>query len=185
MTPFEIVVDGTDCGGKTPLVHKLVQRFADDRVPVTTAAPFKDVEVYPLWKSDPLMAARRINDVICRFRDENRGKTVLVWDRGWPTVFVSTESRLARKACLPFPDLTVLLLNTEQTILEKVAKHRLTGEWLLQSETRRRFIAAYQALADNHEPADMIVYCADTDGRFDLEKIAADVVACFHRSTLM
>lgn len=177
--PFEIVVDGTDCGGKTPLVQVLVRRFEAEQVSVATAAPFKEVEVYPLWKSDPLTASHRICDAMRRFRQANRDKSVLIWDRGWPTVFVSTDLPEARNLCLPYPHLTVLLLNTEQTILEKIAKHKLTGEWLLQPETRRRFIDAYHALAAEPESVPMRVYHANLEGRFELEQIAVDVVACF------
>ncbi len=185
MTPFEIVVDGTDCGGKTPLVHSLVRRFEAERVPVAVAAPFQEVEVFPLWNTDSVTASRRINDAMSRFRDANRDRAALVWDRGWPTVFVSTDNREARRLCLPYPDLTVLLLNTERTILEKVAKHQLTGEWLLQSEIRRKYLTAYRALANHGDQMRMNVYFADSDGRFDLERIAADVVACFHQLAVM
>lgn len=177
--PFEIVVDGTDCGGKTPLVQTLVRRFETEQVSVATAAPFREVEVYPLWKSDPLTASRKICEVMHCFRQSNRDKAILIWDRGWPTVFVSTDLPEARSLCLPYPHLTVLLLNTEQTILNKVAKHRLTAEWLLQPETRRRFIDAYHALAVEQEAVDMKVYHANPEGRFDLEKIAGDVAAYF------
>ncbi|MDQ0290558.1 hypothetical protein [Oligosphaera ethanolica] len=179
MTPFEIVIDGTDCGGKTPLVNTLVARLAAEGVSVAVAAPFREVEVYPLWETDPLCASQRINDVMQGIRKEHADREVLVWDRGWPTVFVSTDLPEARNLCLPYPHLTVLLLNTEQTILDKVAKHGLTGEWLLQPETRRRFIDAYHALAAEPESVPMRVYRADLEGRFELEQIAVDVVACF------
>ncbi len=100
---------------------------------------------------------------------------MIVWDRGWPTAFVSTTCAEAHELFRPFPSRTILLLNTEKTILEKVQKHRLKSTWLTDFATRKKYVEAYQALAE--DPQDnLLVFRADETGRFDFEQIFCRVV---------
>ena len=70
MAPREIVVDGTDGGGKSPLVANLVTTLSSAGLKVGTQAPYRVWEVYPLWESDPIRAARTIVAVMQAFRSQ-------------------------------------------------------------------------------------------------------------------
>src|SRR5262245_61069160 len=100
--PLEIVVDGTDSAGKTPCVEALCRTFGSDRQ-VRTCAPFRVQEVYPLWEREPRRAATIIRSIMDDFRRSNSAADLIIWDRGWPTVWVSTTDAAARGAMLPFP----------------------------------------------------------------------------------
>ena len=85
MARIEIVVDGTDAAGKTPLVRHLVKTIPASG-PVVAHAPYHVEEVYPLWDEDPVRAARIIVGHMAAFRDAHPDAEVIVWDRGWPTM---------------------------------------------------------------------------------------------------
>jgi thymidylate kinase len=177
---IEIVVDGTDCGGKTPLVESLVSELTDLGHSVATLAPFREVEVYPLWEDDPLAASRTVARVMQHFREENCNARIVVWDRGWPTVHASTYCPDARECVSPYPDWTILLLNTESTILEKIQKYRLNGLWLTNQEIRRRYLNAYNRVSENDE-APIKIYRANSNGRFDIGNIVTETIKRFEQ----
>jgi len=168
--PVEIVVDGTDGAGKTPLVEYIASRLIGLGYTVATYAPFREIEVYPLWETDPIKASRIIAEVMQRFRANHSNTEIVIWDRAWPTVFVSTNCKEAREMFCRFPDLTVLLINTEQTILEKITKHRLHSAWVIDPYARKKYIEAYRILAGTHRD-DLLAFNADLNRRFNLEHI--------------
>jgi hypothetical protein len=176
MPPLEIVVDGTDSGGKTPCVAALRDSFAAER-DVRTCAPFRVQEVYPLWQREPRRAAATIRAVMDDFRRASGAADMIIWDRGWPTVFVSTNDVVARGALLPFPDLTVLLLNTAETTLAKARKHGLDAVWATDPALVRRYHDAYHALPREVSHARLSVFLPNPDGRYDYAAIGAAVRA--------
>jgi hypothetical protein len=169
--PIEIVVDGTDGAGKTPCVEALVQRLRARGLRVASHAPYREREVYPLWETDPVCAARTIVGVMNQFVDRHPDSEIIVWDRGWPTAFVTTDDASARALFEPFPALTVLLLNTVERTREKAKSHALAGIWATDEALVRRFNAAYHALS---APRDHTVLrlLPDSTSMFDLAEIA-------------
>src|SRR5262245_32389059 len=165
MAPFELVIDGTDGAGKTPLVTYLIDTIVARGLSVATLAPYRVQEVYPLWESDPLAAATIITGIMRHFREHNSGADVIIWDRGWPTGFVSTTSTEARQLFTPFPNLTLLLLNHEQTTINKMAQQQRSEQWYIDQELRQRYQAAYRRLPGEVSAA-ILAYEADADGRF-------------------
>lgn len=174
MPPLEIVVDGTDSGGKTPCVEALCLALAGDGR-VLSCAPFRAAEVYELWGREPQRAAATIRSIMDAFRLENVDADVIVWDRGWPTVWVSTTDPIARRALLPFPDVTVLLLNSMETTRRKVQKHGLQGIWVTEPALIRRYHDAYHALPAEVDEHTIPAFYPDCDGRYDYAAISADV----------
>lgn len=124
---LEVVVDGTDGAGKTPCVELLCERFRRRGLEVATHAPYREREVYPLWEAAPERAARIIVEIMQRFRDTRPDADVLVWDRGWPTAFITTEDPEARALFRPLPTLTVLLLSTMARTRRRVGDRRSEG----------------------------------------------------------
>jgi len=172
--PVEIVVDGTDSGGKSPCVDALSRAFAV-RQNVRTCAPFRVQEVYPLWEREPRRAAATIRSIMDDLRRDSAAVDVIIWDRGWPTVWVSTTDPVARGAMLPFPDLTVLLLNSMQTTRSKVQKYGLQAIWVKDPELLRRFNDAYHGLPREVNDNSVAAFFPAPDGRFDYAAIVAHV----------
>lgn len=175
MKPIEIVIDGTDWSGKTPVVEKLVTTMRDKGWLVATGAPFREVEVFPLWQTDPFIASKTVNDVVQQLYKKYSDMQLIVWDRGWPTVFVSTDCQASRNLWIPYPNLTVLLLNSEQTILNKLQQPRITGPWVTNPILRRKFLDAYYQIAKTND-ALMQLHYADIDGRFVIEDIIMAII---------
>lgn len=172
MPPLEIVVDGTDSGGKTPCVEALYRAFAVDRN-VQTCAPFRVREVYHLWDLEPRRAAAIIRSIMDDFRHNSASADLIIWDRGWPTVWVSTANSTARGALLPFPDLTVLLLNSMATTRRKAAEHGLQAIWVNDPALVRRYHDAYHALPREVSESNLAAFFPDQDGRYDYATLSA------------
>ena len=170
--PIEIVVDGTDSGGKTPCVEALYRTFAVDRN-VRACAPFRVQEVYHLWDREPRRAAAIIRSIMDGFRHDSASADLIIWDRGWPTVWVSTADSTARGALLPFPDLTVLLLNSIETTNRKAEKHGLQAIWVNDPALVRRYHDAYHALPREVDENSLAAFFPARDGRYDYATIAA------------
>jgi hypothetical protein len=167
---IELVVDGTDGAGKTTCVQFLVERLARPGVTVVQHAPFRAVEVYPLWQTAPEQAAEAITTVMRAFRVAHRDASVLVWDRGWPTAYISTADVRARSLFAPLPDATLLLLSTTDRTREKARTKRLPGEWVTDDALIARYHAAYHQLEPPAGHA-MLRSFPDDRGMFDLEAI--------------
>jgi hypothetical protein len=172
MPPVEIVVDGTDSGGKTPCVETLRSVFAFDRT-VQTCAPFRVQEVYHLWEREPLVAAATIRSIMDDFRRDHATADLIIWDRGWPTVWVSTTDSIARGAVLPLPELTILLLNSMETTKAKVEKYGLQSTWVNDPALVRRFHDAYHELPHDVGDDSVATFFPASDGRFDYSTIVA------------
>jgi len=174
MPPTEIVVDGTDSGGKTPCVEALCRALAAER-DVRSCAPFRTQEVYPLWEREPQRAAGIIRAIMDDFRSTCAAADLIIWDRGWPTVWVSTSDGPARWALLPLPDLTVLLLNSMETTIRKAEKHGLRSIWATDPALRRRYHDAYHALPNEVDGGRLASFFPGPDGRYDFAMIYACV----------
>lgn len=177
LPPTEVVIDGTNFGGKTPLVTRLVELLRGRGWRVEAASPYRETEVYPLWDDDPAAAAGEICRLMDAHRERSAGADVIVWDRGWPTCFVSTRSRDARRLFLPLPPLTFLLLNTATATEKKVKKYGLSPDaypWMHQH--RLRDAIPYEELARVF--ADHLRAFTPTldDDRFDLDLVAGEII---------
>jgi hypothetical protein len=175
MRQIEIVVDGTDSGGKTPCVEALHRAFGRQR-DVRACAPFRVREVYDLWAREPRQAAMIIRSVMDQFRQRHAAAEVIIWDRGWPTVWVSTTDAMARDALLPFPTLTILLLNSIETTMRKVEKHRLRATWLNDPALVRHYHDAYHALPRMIDGVKLAAFLPSAEGRYDYAEICEYVV---------
>jgi phosphoribosylaminoimidazole-succinocarboxamide synthase len=173
--PLEIVIDGTDAGGKTPCVEALCRSLAAGRT-VRSCAPFRVQEVYDLWERDPGRAADIIRAIMDDFRRAHAAADVIVWDRGWPTVWVSTTDVQARETLLPFPDLTVLLLNTVETTRRKVEQNGLQAVWVNDPALLRRYHDAYHALPAQVTDGAIAAFLPDGEGRYDYVTIIAAIL---------
>ena len=171
MPPIEIVIDGTDSGGKTPCVESLYRTFAVDRK-VRACAPFRVREVYHLWEHEPQRAAAIIRSIMEDFRHDSASVDLIIWDRGWPTVWVSTTDPIARRLLMPFPDLTVLLLNSIETTNRKAEKHGLQAIWVNDPALVRRYHDAYHALPQEVNGNNLAVFFPDSNGRYDYATIS-------------
>lgn len=80
------------------------------------------------------------------FRRDNSAADVIIWDRGWPTAWVSTTDLIARRILMPFPALAVLLLNSIETKRRKVQKHGLQAIWVKDPALMCRYHDAHHAL---------------------------------------
>jgi hypothetical protein len=174
MPRIEIVVDGTDSGGKTPCVAALCERFAAGRN-VSSCAPFRVEEVYGLWEREPCRAAEIIRSIMDDFRSRHGSSDLIVWDRGWPTAWVSTADPLARQLLLPFPNLTVLLLNSMETTRTKTEKYGLRSVWVTDPALLRRYHDAYHALPSAMTGASISAFFPAADGRYDYREIGERV----------
>lgn len=178
MHGMELCIDGTDGAGKTPLVAGLVASLRARGRAVATCPPYRSIEVFPLWRSEPRRAAETITGIMHAFRAAHAGH-VIVWDRGWPTAWVSTEDRDALSSFLPFPDLTALLLSTTAVTRMRAKKHASTAPWMVEEELIVGFNEKYRALAHQPLPAAPKVVCfePDQDGRFGIPAIVEALLA--------
>lgn len=170
------MIDGTDGAGKTPLVAALCDALRERGHAVATHAPYREEEVFPLWEREPRRAAEIITGIMRRFREAHPG-AVIVWDRGWPTAWVSTDDALARAAFEPLPAVTVLLLNTTRVTRAKAVKHRTSAPWMVEDDLVERFNAAYRALAAQVPGATILAFEPDAHDVFDLADVAGAALA--------
>lgn len=178
MTPLELVIDGTNFGGKTPLVTRLLEEFTTRGWPAESAAVYREGEVYAQWDDDPIGAAATIVGRMQAHRERLTHLAVLVWDRGWPTCFVSTRNPAARRLFLPLPPLTYILLNSAAATAKKVAKYALTPEAVPWMHGRRlRDEISYEQLC-RHFADDLRSFTPTlADDRFDLDLVAGEIAA--------
>jgi hypothetical protein len=174
--PLEIVVDGTDGAGKTTCVQFLVANLADLGLTVAQHAPYRSVEVYPLWDTAPAQAAATITAVMQQFRAAHPHADILVWDRGWPTAFISTTDLRAQALFAPFPAATILLLSTTGRTRDKARTKHAPGEWVTDDALIERYHAAYHQLTSppGHP---MLRYLPDDNNMFDLPVIRRDLLS--------
>lgn len=144
--PRELVIDGTDGAGKTSLVRHLLEHCQRRGRCAAACAPYREREVYPLWAREPERAARIVTEVMAQRRAERAHLDVLLWDRGWPTAYITTEDPRARAAFLPLPPVTVLLLGTPEMTRAKVRAEGARGEWVEDEALIQRYHAAYLSL---------------------------------------
>jgi hypothetical protein len=172
--PIDVVVDGTDGAGKTACVGFLVERWKRRGLEVASHAPYREQEVYPLWATEPERAAQIITGIMARFRTAHASADVVVWDRGWPTAFVTTIDPRARAAFEPLPPLTVLLLSSTDRTRAKARALNLRGVWVRDDALVEHYNAAYHALG---APADrkLLRVVPDASGAFDFEHIAHEL----------
>jgi hypothetical protein len=109
------------------------------------------------------------------FRHSSASADMIIWDRGWPTVWVSTTDSTARSALLPFPDLTVLLLNSMETTICKARKHGLQAIWASDPELVRRYHDAYHSLPREVNDGSLVTFFPEPNGRYDYAVISAYV----------
>lgn len=169
--PLEIVVDGTDGAGKTPCVERLCERFRAGGLAVASHAPYREREVYPLWESAPEEAARVIVEIMDRVRDARSDAQLLIWDRGWPTAYISTDDPRARALFRPLPALTLLLLSTMARTRRQARNHPRAGVWATDDARVRRYSAAYHAL-EAPDASTVLRFFPDSSDTFDLHAIA-------------
>jgi len=173
---FEVTIDGTNFGGKTVLVDTLLTKLSLASVKTFVSNPFKELNVYPLWPKEPIEAARRIFRYMEQLREQQQGKVdVLIWDRGWPTVYMATRNVSAR-ILFPPTEPTFLLLNTRETLNKKLKKYGITKEkfpWMhgptLPDET------SYEELAEQFKDKTK-AFRPDENGLFDLTSLS-DTIA--------
>jgi hypothetical protein len=118
-SPLEVVVDGTDGAGKTSFVTHLLEHCRSLGLRAASHAPYREREVYPLWADEPERAAQLITEILDRRRAESAHLDVLIWDRGWPTAYITTDNPRARSSFLPLPPVTILLLGTPEMTLPR------------------------------------------------------------------
>jgi hypothetical protein len=169
--PIEIVVDGTDGAGKTSFVSYLLEHCQRRGLRAASHAPYRECEVYPLWAHEPERAAQIVTATLARRRAESAHLDVLIWDRGWPTAYITTDAPRARAAFLPLPTVTVLLLGTTEMTRAKVRVHGARGEWVRDEALIQRYAAAYLAL---QAPGDhrLLRAVPDSAARFDFAELA-------------
>ncbi len=174
---LELVIDGTNFGGKTPLVNCLVERLRAQNLQVETASPYREVEVYTLWDENPIGAARLVLEIMNRHRQRARGADVLVWDRGWPTCYIATANSAARALFQPLPLLTFLLLNTAEVTAKKVQKYALPQQsypWMHRHRLKDEI--SYEQLARDLAPQVCCFRPTLPDSRFDLDLVSARIL---------
>lgn len=178
MTPIEVVIDGTNFGGKTPLVTRLLAAFAARGWSAASASVYREGELYSQWDDDPVGAATTILARMQAHRARLGHLDVLVWDRGWPTCFVSTRNAAARRLFLPLQPLTFILLNSAEATAKKVAKYALTPDafpWMHGQRLRDEI--SYDQLC-RHFPDDLRSFTPTLDDdRFDLDLVADEISA--------
>lgn len=175
---IEVVIDGTNFGGKTPLVQRLLERIRERGKSVATASPYREVEVYGLWDDAPEDAAAQIAARMAAHRESAGGVDVFVWDRGWPTCFMSTRNAAARRLFWPLPRLSFLLLNTAAATEKKVRKYGLSEEvfpWMFRKRLRDEI--SYEDLARLFADDLRVFRPTLEDDRFDLELVSGEILA--------
>ncbi len=173
MVKYEIVVDGTDGAGKT-LTVKSLAALLKDKYNCRIHAPFKQQEVYPFWDSKPQEAAKIITGIMDAFRQKNKGVDLILWDRGWPTAWVSTTDEAARKMFLPFPTLTALLLNTPQVTMDKAKTYNITNVWVTDPKLVKKFNEGYQNLGPETR-ANLLRFFPNEAGLFDIDAVCKKI----------
>jgi len=173
--PIDVVVDGTDGAGKTACVRFLVDRWTRRGLAVASHAPYREQEVYPLWAAEPERAAQIITGIMARFRAAHASADVVIWDRGWPTAFVTTTDPRARAAFEPLPPLTVLLLSSTDRTRAKAQALDLRGAWVRDDALIEHYNAAYHALVDAPADRKLLRVVPDASGTFDFEHIAHEL----------
>ena len=110
----EIIIDGTNGAGKTTLIEYLNKNI-DNSI---YYQPFRIDNVFESWKKNPLDAATRIHNVTekCRKEALSKGIKLLIWDRAWPTVFVSTNNIDSRNIMNKNIFTLLLLSNSKATV---------------------------------------------------------------------
>lgn len=181
---IEIVVDGTDCAGKTPLVERLVDLFRVRGWSAIASAPFHALDPYSHWSKDPEGIARRLAKFKADFRREHPDVSIIVWDRGWPTVFVDTDNQLAREAFGNEAALTILLINSVETTIAKMRKYDLQAPYIVEPPVRGYLNRRYRLLARS-TLAGLLVYEADKGGLFDYEIIEREAFDSLRSSKLI
>lgn len=175
---IEIVIDGTNFGGKTPLVARLIEALRAQGLSVETASPYREVEVYSLWDDRPAEAAGVICATIEAHRQRAAGADVFVWDRGWPTCFIATRDPAARRLFLPLPPLTFVLLNTAAATEKKVKKYGISEHAYPWMHRRRlRDESTYDDLCRRFADDLRVFRPTLDDDRFDLDLVAAEILA--------
>lgn len=178
MAPVEVVIDGTNFGGKTPLVARLLELFAARGWLAGSASVYREGEVYDRWDDDPVGAAGTIVGRMQAHRERLAHLDVLVWDRGWPTCFVSTHSAAARRLFLPLQPLTSILLNSAAATAKKVAKYGLVPEAFPWMHGRRlRDEISYEQLCRLFSDDLRSFVPTLADDRFDLDLVAGEIAA--------
>lgn len=178
MMPVEVVIDGTNFGGKTPLVARLMELLAARGWSAGSAAVYREGEVYARWDDDPVGAAATIVSRMQSHRQRLADVDVLVWDRGWPTCFVSTRDAAARRLFLPLPRLTFILLNSAATTAKKVAKYGLTPAvvpWMHGQRLKDEI--SYEQLCRLFADDLRSFTTTLADDRFDLDLVAGEIVS--------
>lgn len=183
MKPFEIVVDGTNSGGKTPFIEFLIERLINLKYDVVACAPYKKEEVFQLWEKEPLKAARIITRIINKFRNDNLFRDFIIWDRGWPTCWVSTKNKYARQLFLPFPPLTVFLLNTIETTYKKREKYNLKHTWFINENLVQFYNKEYHRIAVEID-APIISFKPDERGWFDFQLLYKKIISIYIKENL-
>ncbi len=176
MARVEVVVDGTNFGGKTPLVTRLLEVLAARGWSVGSASVYREGEVWSEWDDDPIGTATLIVGRMQAHREGLADRDVLVWDRGWPTCFVATRNPAARRLFLPLPPLTFILLNSAAATAKKVAKYGLSPDVFPWMHGRRlRDEISYEQLCRLF-PDDLRSFAPTLDDdRFDLELVAGEI----------
>ncbi len=177
MVPVEVVVDGTNFGGKTPLVARLLELLAARGWSVGSASVYREGEVYSRWDDDPVGAAATIVGRMQSHRARLADVDVLVWDRGWPTCFVSTRNAEARRRFLPLQPLTFVLLNSAAATAKKVAKYGLTSAtvpWMHGQRLKDEM--SYEHLCRRFTDDVRSFTPTLADDRFDLDLVAGEIV---------
>jgi hypothetical protein len=170
--PIDVVVDGTDGAGKTACARFLRDRWMRRGLAVASHAPYRVQEVYPLWAAEPERAAQIITGIMTRFRTAHSSADVVVWDRGWPTAFVTTTDPRARAAYEPLPPLTVLLLSSTERTRAKARDLNLHGVWVRDDALVEHYNAAYHALGGAPVDRKVLRVVPDASGTFDFDDIA-------------
>lgn len=181
--PIDVVIDGTNFGGKTPLVARLIERLHTHGLRIATASPYREEEVYKLWDENPIGAARIIHQIMQKHRLRGADADVFVWDRGWPTCYVATANSAARSFFAPLPRLTFLLLNTAETTEKKVNKYKLAEQaypWMHRHRLRDEI--SYEELAKQFYTEVSCFHPTLEDSRFDLELVSQEIFQSVERA---
>lgn len=170
-----VAFDGPDAAGKSPCLAVVADMLVDSGMRVHMCAPYRgDVDIYPLWATDPCAAAR----VVRRSIDQNLEAAakdacdIVLFDRHWPTAAVSTTKWKAvdsiRQSAV---DHLFLLVPPEP-------RHKVedtdAGAWMADGVDTHW--VAYRCLVEGmvgvHKPR------TNRDGLFDFRRIAREVSWC-------
>jgi len=162
--------DGPDGSGKTPCLAVVADALANQGMLVHICAPYRAIEVYHLWATNPMRAAcevRRIIDINLEVALKDK-RDVVLFDRHWPTAAVSTTNWQAVELIQAAPLDHLFLLVTS----EPKPKLKDSSEPWMAKGFDHHWIA-YRCLAEDtmaHRPSQI-------DGCFNLKEIAKTVSA--------